>query len=176
MHTRIAIILILAFYGAIPVLGQATDTVQSQEISGPESASIQLIRSESLLRDRHFSDTSSYGVIYLYRPFTGTFPKNSIDIYAEDDKICSMENKGHYIFVVYGSRTLKLTGLFSRDTCHITVNIEPGKAYYLRCTMETGIFGQKHYLRNYKIHLDPMPAEKGKKQFDRTFKPRTFWS
>jgi len=172
MRIPISILLVLAFFGAIPaVLGQSADNKVAADTSSSRGQ-IMLIRSESLLRDMRFSDTSGYAVIYLYRPLTGTFPKNSIDIYAADDKICSMENKGHYIFAVYRSGTLKLTGLFSHDTCHMALNIEPGKSYYLRCTMHMGIYGTK----NYKIYLEPMPAEKGKKQFDKTFKPRTFWS
>jgi hypothetical protein len=170
MHTRIAIILLLALYGVIPsAFGQTTDSVQ---LSNPRSAGILLVRSESLLRDRRFSDTSSYAVIYLYRSYTGTFPKASINIYAGDDMICSMENSGHYIFSVYPKGPFKLTGRFARDSCPISLNIEPGKSYYLRCKMDFGIFGSK----NYKVILEPMPADKGKKQFDRTFKPHNFWS
>ncbi|HEV2478304.1 MAG TPA: hypothetical protein VGS79_01520 [Puia sp.] len=171
MLIRTTILIVLAFLGRIPLaFGQtATDTISPRVLIMP-------VKSDSQLRDMRFSDTSSYAVIYLYRRYTGTFPKTSIGLYVEDEKICSMENKGHYIFAVYRSRTLKLTGMFSHDTCHITVSIEPGRSYYLRCELETGIFGEKHRLRNYKILLDPMPAEKGKKQFDRTLKPTTFWS
>ena len=172
MHIRIAIILVLALYGAMPAaLGQA-DTVLSHEVSSPGSAPIMLVRSESMLREMHFSDTSSYAVIYLYRPLTGTFSGNAINIYAEDQVICSMENSAHYIFAVYRKGAFKLTGLFSHDTCPISLDVEPGKSYYIRCKMDFGIFGSK----NYKIFLAPMPADKGKKQFDRTFRRRTFWS
>lgn len=148
------------------------DTMWSHEISNPKFASILLVRSEAGLRDMHFSDTSSYAVIYLYRPLTGTFSGSSIDIYTEDHVICSVENSGHYIFAIYRKGAFKLTGRFSRDTCPLSLNIEPGKSYYIRVKMEMGIFGSK----NYKVILEPMPVEKGKKQFDRTFKPRSFWS
>lgn len=148
------------------------DTLWSHELSNPRPASIMLVGSESLLRDMRFSDTSGYAVIYLYRPLTGTFSGTSITIFAEDDAICSMENDGHYIFAVYRKGAFKLTGRFDRDSCPISLNIEPGKSYYIRCKMDMGIFGAK----NYKVILEPMPAEKGKKQFDRTFKPRHWYS
>jgi hypothetical protein len=148
------------------------DTMWSHEISNPRSATIRLVGSESLLRGMRFSDTSSYAVIYFYRPLTGTFSGSSIDIYAEDHVIFSMENSAHYILAVYRKGAFKFTGRFARDTCPISLNIEPGKSYYVRCKMDFGIFGSK----NYKVILEPMPAEKGKKQFDRTFKRRNFWS
>jgi hypothetical protein len=148
------------------------DTMWSHEISNPGSATIRLVGSESLLRGMRFSDTSSYAVIYFYRPLTGTFSGSSINIYAEDHVIFSMENSAHYILAVYRKGAFKLTGRFARDTCPISLNIEPGKSYYVRCKMDFGIFGSK----NYKVILEPMPAEKGKKQFDRTFKRRSFWS
>lgn len=148
------------------------DTMWSHEISSPRLSSIMLVRSESGLRGMHFSDTSNYAVIYLYRPLTGTFSGSSIDIYAQDHVICSMENSTHYIFAVYRQGAFKLTGRFDRDTCPISLNIEPGKSYYVRCKMDWGIFGSK----NYKVFLEPMPAEKGKKQFDRTFKRHRIWS
>ena len=143
------------------------DTMWLHEVAHPKFAPLAVnIRSESLLRDMHFSDTSSYAVVYIYRPKTGTFPGASYDLYAEDHLICVMNNNSSYIYAVYRKGPLTLRTQLDGAKCSISLNIEAGKSYYVRSTMPFGFFGP----RNFGLVLKQIPAAKGQKEFDRTFR------
>jgi len=147
------------------------DTLWLHEVSQAAYTPVLMrVRSESILRGMHFSDTSRYAVVYIYRSKTGTFPGAAYNIFVEGNPICAMSNNSSYIFAVYRKGPLLLTSRFSQDTSAISLDLEAGKSYYLKTEMEIGIFDR----RNYHVLLKLMPPEKGKKQFDRTF-VHTIW-
>ena len=142
------------------------DTLWLHERSQPTSPLMAEIRSESYLRGMRFSDTSSYAVVFLYRPATTTFYFSSFDIYAEGHFICTIKDDAQRMYAVYRKGPFLLEARYDRDTCLLPLNIEAGKAYYVRAALHNGMFGP----RNYKVVLEPMPADKGQKEFDRTFR------
>lgn len=142
------------------------DTLWVHERAQPATPLLAEIRSESYLRGMRFSDTSSYAVVFLYRPATPTFYYSRFDIYANGHFLCTMKDDVQHMYAVYRKGPFTLQAKYDRDTCSISLDIEPGKAYYVRSTLHNGVFGP----RNYKVVLESIPADKGQKEFDRTFR------
>lgn len=143
------------------------DTIWLHEVSRPaEAPLVREVRSESILRGMRFSDTSSYAIVYLYRPLTMMFSEYSYNVYMQDHWLCNLKNNSQHIFAVYQKGPFTLRSRLGIDTCSISLNIEPGKSYYIMSTLHFGLFHE----RNYNLVMELVPAEKGKKEFDRTYK------
>jgi hypothetical protein len=142
------------------------DTMWLHEVADPMTAPLAiLVKSESLLRNRHFSDTSRYAVVYIYRPKKMMFSASSYDIYMENNVLCAMKNNSSYIFAVFRQGPLNLWSKYAKDTCSLPLNIQPGKSYYVRSTIDFGMFGPK----NFKLKMELVSTAGGKEEFDRTF-------
>jgi hypothetical protein len=143
------------------------DTMWLHEVAYPISAPLAvLVKSESLLRNRHFSDTSLYAVVYIYRPKKMMLSVSSYDMYLENNLLCTMKNNSSYIFAVFRQGAVNLWSRCLKDTCYLRLNIQPGKSYYVRSTIDFGMFG----LKNFKLKMELVPAAEGKEEFDRTFR------
>jgi hypothetical protein len=81
-------------------------------------------------------------VIYFYRPskFVGSAPDITVGTYIPDEVIVHIRN-GRWHRSEYnhtGQRDL-VTGVYSVNDRKLAVNFEPGKTYYIRCTIMPGM-------------------------------------
>jgi hypothetical protein len=81
-------------------------------------------------------------IIYFYRPskIIGSSPEIIVGTLIPDDVIVDLHN-GHWFRSEYsytGQREF-VTGIYSLNEGKLNVNVEPGKTYYIRCSIMKGM-------------------------------------
>jgi hypothetical protein len=81
-------------------------------------------------------------IIYFYRPskIIGSSPEIIVGTLIPDDVIVDLHN-GHWFRSEYsytGQREF-VTGIYSLNEGKLSVNVEPGKTYYIRCSIMKGM-------------------------------------
>jgi hypothetical protein len=81
-------------------------------------------------------------IIYFYRPskIMGSSPEIIVGTFVPDEVIVDLKN-GRWYKSVYshtGEREF-VTGIYSLNEGKLKVNIEPGKTYYIRCSIMKGM-------------------------------------
>jgi hypothetical protein len=81
-------------------------------------------------------------VIYFYRPgkFMGSSPEIIVGTFVPDEVIVNLRNDHWYRAEYYytGQRQL-VTGIYSINDKKLDINFEPGKTYYIRCSIMKGM-------------------------------------
>jgi len=140
------------------------DTIRLHEVAislHPAPVALQL-RSEAALRQLHFSDTSHYAVVYIYRPKKLKLSLSPYNMYINDNLVCVMKNNSGFMFAVFREGDITLKSQLAKDTCSLTLTIQFGKRYYVRSTNEWGI----HWTGNSKLAMAAVPAAQGKDEFE----------
>jgi len=81
-------------------------------------------------------------IIYFYRPskIIGSSPEIIVGTFVPDDVIVELRN-GHWFRSEYsytGQREF-VTGIYSLNEGKLSVSVEPGKTYYIRCSIMKGM-------------------------------------
>lgn len=109
------------------------------------------------LRREHFSDTSQYAVLYIYRP--GKIPCAAMDqiVNANNYPMSLMKTRTAYIFKIWKQGPLKLWSVADKNETSIVIPISFGKKYYISAEPKW---------KNYcPLDFELMNVEKGKEQF-----------
>ena len=81
-------------------------------------------------------------IIYFYRPgkFMGSSPEIIVGTFVPDEVIVDLRNDHWYRAEYYytGQRQL-VTGIYSLNDKKLDINFEPGKSYYIRCSIMKGM-------------------------------------
>ena len=141
-----------------------TDTawVGEKTSSSDNVALFQQIQNSQLLRKRHFSDTSKYAVLYIYRPGKLTNSLAGFEVYLEDDLISVMKNRSGFIFAIRKEGHFTLTSRLDKDVCPLPVDIHFGKKYFIRSSIKWGFY----HMRNYKLEMALVGETEGQADFD----------
>jgi hypothetical protein len=103
--------------------------------------------------------TGAPALIYFYRPgkIIGSSPAIIVGTFVPDEVIVDLRN-GHWFHSEYihtGQREF-VTGIYSLNEGKLNVNIEPGKTYYIRCSIMKGL--------GLQSQLEIVTEETGKKE------------
>ena len=119
------------------------------------------IKDPRSLKKEHFSDTSKYAVLYVYRtPKTWAFLAN-VNVYLNDMPLCIVSNNSAGAFKIFQEGPMKITS-----------NVETGKKAEQDLQIE---FGKKYYLKTslglksgftYKIPILNLNAPEAEKDFE----------
>jgi hypothetical protein len=142
----------------------ARDTAWFHEkIDYKNSAVYQRITDSSYITNAHFTDTSKYALLYVYRPGRTMRIFDRYPIYINDVFICEAKNKIGYLFKIYkeGTYTFKSRIYYNADS--VAVDIKFGKTYYVR-SLELNPIKFREDKFNLKMELiDP---ETGQAEFN----------
>jgi hypothetical protein len=118
---------------------------------------------ENYLRKNHFSDTSRYAVLYVYRP--GKFTNSLADypVYLNENVLCIAKNKSGYVFKISKEGLYNIKSRLYKDESAVNIEVKFGNIYYLKSMIHWGIFGR---LYNFKLDLEVMKADPGKAEFE----------
>ncbi|HEX4850087.1 MAG TPA: hypothetical protein VFV08_04730, partial [Puia sp.] len=119
--------------------------------------------SEALLKRGHFSDTSKYAVIYVYRPGKFTNSLGNYNIYFDNKFMCVAKNKSGYIFKVYKEGNFEVKSALYKDESSINLHIQFGKRYFVKSMIHWGIYKR---LYNFKLEMAQMKPEDAKPEFE----------
>ncbi|MEO6329832.1 MAG: hypothetical protein ABIO55_12915 [Ginsengibacter sp.] len=142
----------------------ANDTVWMKEkLFIPDNNLFQEVTKPSTLKKAHFSDTSKYAVLYIYRP--GKVACSIVDniIYFDDNLMCVETNKSAHIFKILKEGKFKIMAKANKKEAVMQLEVDFGKKYYLKaaskfghCTLETCCSPQ----------LTTVEEDKGATEFD----------
>jgi hypothetical protein len=119
------------------------------------------IKNNYTLKKNHFSDTSKYAVLYVYRPGApGNWLTNYL-LYFDDNILCVAKNNSAYIFKILKEGNFKILSRLNKDVISTPVNIKFGQKYYLRTIPNWGFFKFK----NYKLETTVVDQDRGEKEF-----------
>ena len=112
------------------------DTLWIKQWRDARNKSISNPRIDSLLPIRKIwfdSAMSKTATLYLYRP--GKFAEGGVDciIYMNNTPVCNMSNKAAYIVRLLKEGPTTLVGKVRNQETMMTINVEFGKKYFLRC-------------------------------------------
>jgi hypothetical protein len=113
--------------------------------------------------DLHFSDTSKYALLYVYRPGKGLLILASYLVFCNDNAICIVKNKTGYIFKILKEGTLTLKSILYKDSASTQFNVKFGNSYYVKASIDFGVY---RVFDNYKLRMSEIEAGEGKKEFE----------
>jgi hypothetical protein len=100
-------------------------------------------------------------IIYFYRPgkLMGSSPEIIVGTFVPDEVIVNLRNDRWYKAEYYytGQRQL-VTGIYSINDKKLDINFEPGKTYYIRCSIMKGMGMQSQ--------LEVVDEETGRKELN----------
>ena len=138
------------------------DTMWMHErIGSPNSETFQQIKNMAVLRRGHFSDTSKYAVLYLYRPGKLTNSRGNYIIYFDDNAMCVAKNNSGYVFKILKEGSYKLKSKLNKDESIIQLDVQFGKKYYVKSMIHWGFYN----FRNYKLEMLQVKPETGENEF-----------
>jgi hypothetical protein len=136
-----------------------------EKINVPSNELFKRVANENLLRRAHFSDTSKYAVLYLYRPGKLTNSLGDYLVYFDDDIMCVAHNKSGYIFKILKEGKFNIKSRLLKDESSVPVDIKFGKVYYVKSMIHWGISSR---LYNFKLAMELMDPGQGKTEFAET--------
>ena len=99
-----------------------------------------------------------YAILYIYRAKSKKISFASFTINVNDSAVCKVKNNERYAIKVYRFGTTNLWAK-SESRSDLTVNVQMGKEYYIKCKIKKGFWGEVP-------NLVQMDAETGKAEFD----------
>ena len=108
---------------------------------------------------KHFKDTSSYAIVYLYRPQKVWAMINEYYVYCNDEIIYWAINKTSTAYKVYIKGPAKFYAKSGNVESSVTVDLKPGKRYYVQCIIH-------HKLSKVTPELRLMPEDAGKEDYE----------
>ena len=119
------------------------------------------IKDPRLLKKQHFSDTSKYAVLYVYRTVKVWAILANINVYLDNIPLCVIGNKSALAFKIFKEGPMKITA--NTETGKMSeqpLDVEFGKSYYLKT-----YFGSRMGF-TYKIPSMILNAKEDQLDFD----------
>jgi hypothetical protein len=121
----------------------------------------QPIKSPTEIKKAHFSDTSKYAILYLYRPGKLTNSLGNYLVYFDDEIMCLAKNNSGYIFKILKEGNFKIKSRLYKQEGSADLDIKFGNTYYVKSSVPWGIYGSG----NFKLKMEVMKPEDGKNEF-----------
>ena len=113
-----------------------------------------------LLKKAHFSDTSKYAVLYLYR--TGKFAASQVDMitYFDNNLICDSKNGSSFIFKILKEGNFELSSVsnMNKKSAVLPLSIKFGQKYYVNSSAKFTVNMLSTYVPILKL-VDPKQGE-----------------
>ncbi|MEC5145252.1 hypothetical protein [Chitinophaga sp. 212800010-3] len=84
-------------------------------------------------------DTASYALLYLYRPLSDVATAISYNVKLNDSVICRMKKNSRQLIRVYRKGLSRISAR-TESSDEVILNIQPGKAYFVNCSIGIGGF------------------------------------
>lgn len=140
-----------------------TDTIwYNQKVTIPNNRLLERVNSPTDLKKEHFSDTSQYAVLYIYRPGKFTNSLGSYLVYFDESIMCLAKNKNGYIFKVLKEGTHEIKSRLFKDESSVKLDVKFGNIYYVKSMIHWTISKR---LYNFKLDMQVMKPADGQTEF-----------
>ena len=145
-----------------------TDTMWlNEKINYLSNELIQPLKNETILKKSHFTDTSKYAVLYLYR--AGKFAASQVDMltYFDDNLICDSRSGSAFIFKILKEGNFKLLSVsnMNKKFTELPLSIKFGQKYYVNSSAKFTINMSSLYTPALKL----VDADKGAEEFQTAY-------
>jgi hypothetical protein len=128
---------------------------------------IEPIKNEMVLKKAHFTDTSNYAVLYLYR--TGKFAASQVDMitYFDNNLICDSKNGSSFIFKIFkeGNFDLSSVSNMNKKSAVLPLDIKFGHKYYVNSSARFTVNMLSVYIPILKL----VDTDKGAEEFQNAY-------
>ncbi|MDI3320394.1 hypothetical protein [Pinibacter soli] len=114
------------------------------------------------LKKLHFSDTSKYAILYVYRPGKLSNSLGQYNIYINNEPLCVGQNNTGYGFAIIKEGRYEIKSKLYKDASSTFVDIKFGNVYYVKSMVHWAITSR---LYNFKLEMATMKPEDGKIEF-----------
>jgi len=139
------------------------DTMWFQEKLKPVNNNLFTRISKTSAEVIDFKDTTSYALLYVYRPKKITNSLGNFMVYFDENMMCVGKNNTGYVFKVLKEGAFTIKSRVYRDVAATTVNISFGKVYYIKSFVNWTITSR---LYNFSLGMVQMPTVEGKEDFE----------
>jgi hypothetical protein len=122
----------------------------------------QPIKSPTAIKRAHFSDTSNYAILYLYRPGKLTNSLGNYLVYFDDQVMCVAKNNSGYIFKILKEGNFKIESRLYKQEGSTDLDVKFGNTYYIKSSIPWGIHGSG----NFKLKMEVMKPKDGENEFN----------
>ena len=117
-----------------------------------------------ILRKNHFSDTSKYAVLYLYRPGKITNSLGNYLLYFNDNILCVAKNNSGFIFKIMKEGQYNISSRLYKDESAVQLDVKFGKTYYVKSMIHWAISKR---LYNFKLETAIVSPDTGIEEFEK---------
>lgn len=121
------------------------------------------ITNTASLKKAHFSDTSKYAVLYVYRPKKLGNSMSNYMIYFDDNYLCAGQNNTGYVFKILKEGSFQVKSRLNKSESAVRLDVRFGKSYFIKSMVNWGLYSG---LSNYKLEMAIMRPEEGKVEFE----------
>jgi hypothetical protein len=121
------------------------------------------VANSAVLKKNHFSDSSGYAVLYLYRPGKLTNSLGNYIVYFDNNLLCVARNKSGYIFKILKEGKFKAESRLYKDKSSVDLDVKFGHVYYIKSMIHWGIYSR---LYNFKLDMAIVDTATGKAEFE----------
>lgn len=115
----------------------STDTAWLKPIASPANRLLfAALKEKPSHLKRHFNDTSSYAIIYLYRPDKIWGKMASYYVYCDQDFIYPAVNNSKIAYKIYKEGPAKIHARLNKVEASVPLDIKFGKKYYIECLLD----------------------------------------
>lgn len=115
----------------------STDTVWLKPIASPSNRPLfAALRGKTSYLKKHFNDTSSYAIIYLYRPDKIWGLMASYYVYCGQDFIYPAMNRSKIAYKIYKEGPTRIFAKLNKVEASVPLDIKFGKKYYIECLLD----------------------------------------
>ncbi len=138
----------------------STDTAWLKPVTVPTNQALfgALKEKPSYLK-KHFNDTSSYAIVYLYRPSRLPGMAASYNVYYDGDFVYPATNGSKIAYKVYKEGRIKVFAKHNYVEAMLPLDVKFGNTYYVECALDNAP-------PPAKARLKLRDEEKGKMDYD----------
>jgi hypothetical protein len=140
-----------------------TDTIwYTQKVNVPNNKLLARVTNPATLKWQHFSDTSKYAVLYVYRPGKFSNSRGDYLVYFDENIMCIAKNNSGYIFKVLKEGTFEIKSRLFKDESSVKLEVKFGNTYYVKSMIHWTISKR---LYNFKLDMQVMTPQDGQTEF-----------
>jgi hypothetical protein len=118
-------------------LQMTTDTAWLNPIASPNNRILfEPLKEKASHLKRHFNDTSSYAIIYFYRPNAVWGMMTAYYVYFGLDLIFPAANSTKVAYKVFKEGPVRIHAKMNKYEAYVPVDIKFGKKYYIQCLFD----------------------------------------
>ncbi len=115
----------------------STDTAWLKPVTVPGNQELfRALKEKPSYLKKHFNDTSSYAIVYLYRPSRLPAMGANFNVYYDGDFVYPATNGSKIAYKVYKEGRIKLFAKHNYVEAILPLDVQFGHTYYVECAMD----------------------------------------